>query len=451
MKTEKRHITILGAGESGVGAALLAQSKGFEVFVSDYGTIKEVYKTELEANEIAYEEGQHTKEIIFQSNEIIKSPGIPDHIPMIKELNERGISVISEIEFAARYSDAYHIAITGSNGKTTTTELTAHLLEQAGVSMEKVGNIGYSFARSLVENTPKKHYVMELSSFQLDGIKEFRPDLAILLNITPDHLDRYEYNMQLYIASKFRIGMNQQQNDIFFYNADDENIKQKLQSWSSPATKWTIDQSMIDGDHISINGGTFDLSQTSLKGIHNAMNALFAVRVAQHVGIQEKEIQAGLNSFKGVSHRLELVGSINGVPFFNDSKATNVDAVYYGLQAMTPPVIWIAGGKDKGNEYEVLLPLVKANVKKLIAIGVDNSKLIEVFGGVGVEIEEASSAEEALTKGFQAAEKGDVVLLSPACASFDRFKNYIARGNQFKEAFKHIQNQMTSNDYEYSN
>lgn len=424
---------ILGGGESGVGAALLAKKLGHEVFVSDKGKIKENYKEELINNAIPNEEGEHTLKRILQADQVIKSPGIPDHIDLIKTLKANQIPVISEIEFAAKYTNACIIGITGSNGKTTTTKLVFHLLKTAGFNVEIGGNIGYSFARGVLEGT-KDYFVLELSSFQLDGIQSFRPDVAILLNITPDHLDRYDYKMENYVESKFRIILNQTANDLFIYNGQDEEILRKIPEKATIPNKIVILDEMMQDESIAIEGHTFNTQSSNLKGWHNKFNALCAVQVALHLGAEPKAIQEGIHTFVNAAHRLEHVAEIKGVEYINDSKATNVDAVFYGLQAMTKPIIWIAGGTDKGNDYTPILPLIEKKVKALICMGIDNSKLLETFSSQLKIVIETKSAAEAVEQASIYGEEGDVVLLSPACASFDLFKNYIDRGEKFKKA-----------------
>ena len=433
-------IAILGAGESGVGAALLARNKGHEVFVSDGGAIQEQYKQTLRDKGIPYEEGKHTWTELIESDEIIKSPGIPDQSPLIQQLLSQGKQMISEIEFAGRYTDAKVIGITGSNGKTTTTRLTFHLFKTAGLNAALGGNVGYSFARNITEQSYDYH-VLELSSFQLDGIVDFRPDVAILLNITPDHLDRYEYKMDNYIRSKFRIAMNQRPEDLLILNGGDANVQAYLQSHALRPRLIQVPGRYDSTEVLNVPGpwwdglpGAFDMRSCALKGQHNFFNAACAIHAAKAVGIEDAVIQEGLNSFVNDPHRLELFATADGVQYINDSKATNVDSVYYALQAMEKPVVWIAGGTDKGNDYTPLLPLVAEKVKALVCLGVDNSKLLKVFSPMLSDIAEARSAAQAaeLAAGFAA--PGDVVLLSPACASFDLFKNYMDRGDQFKAA-----------------
>lgn len=436
------HISILGAGESGVGAALLAKHLGFSVFVSDAGSIKENFKHELRTNAIPYEEGKHTWTSIFDADEIIKSPGIPDHLPLIAELHRQGKPVISEIEFASRFTTAVIIGITGSNGKTTTTRLTYHLLKTAGLNVALGGNVGYSFARNIIEKKYDYH-VLELSSFQLDGIAHFHPNVAILLNITPDHLDRYEYKMENYVRAKFRIAMNQTEDDVLILNADDPEIQNRLKT-NRLAPKMIRVSNHFENTHsIQVGDSVFDMRSCVLKGQHNFFNAACAIHAAKAVDIGDDAIQQALNTFVNVPHRLEYVATIDGVEYINDSKATNVDSVFYALQAMEKPVVWIAGGTDKGNDYAPIEALVRQKVKALVCLGVDNSKLITVFSPVLKNIEEAKSAAEAIGKARRLAESGDVVLLSPACASFDLFKNYEDRGDQFRAEVKKLNNSIT--------
>ncbi len=432
-----QRIVILGAGESGVGAALLARREGCEVFVSDRGAIAAAFKQELIDNDIPYEEGQHTEERIFSADEVIKSPGIPDRVPLIQKLESKGIPVISEIEFAGRYTDAFLVGITGTNGKTTTTRLTYHLLHTAGLDVGVGGNIGVSFAR-LLTRPRRRCYVLELSSFQLDGIRDFRPQLAMLLNITPDHLDRYAYRMENYVASKFRITRNQKPDDWFLYNAENEAITGYLRQHEVIARRAPIDSSMIVDQQLRVAGETYELANTALRGRHNALNALFAVRTARLLVADPDAIQRGLETIVPVAHRLEPVGVVDGVTFLNDSKATNVDAVFYALEAMRGPTVWIAGGQDKGNEYEPLLPLVRRCVKAIVCLGKDNRKIIEAFRRATPVIEETNTAESAVRIARRLAEPGDTVLLSPACASFDLFRNYEDRGDQFRQAVERL-------------
>lgn len=436
-----KKVAILGAGESGVGAAILAQQLGYETWVSDKGPIKENFKQELETLRIPYEENKHTKEKIFEASEVIKSPGIPDHIDLIKELNQKGIPVISEIEFAARHTKATIVAITGSNGKTTTTNLTYHLLKTGGLNVGIAGNVGFSFAR-LVARENYDYIVLELSSFQLDGIRDFRPNVAILLNISPDHMDRYDYKMENYVASKFRIIKNQDENDFFIFNGADEWMNTfigkhplKMKTSKVAGDLYKNGKLLVDKNH------RFDMTHCSLKGRHNMFNAVCAIRAALHLGVEDGKVQAALNSFVNDPHRLESVATIDGVEYINDSKATNVDAVFYALEAMEKGVIWIVGGTDKGNDYSPLIPLVEEKVNAIVCLGLDNSKIIEAFSPVIKIIEETRSAKEAVEVAASYAEEGEVVLLSPACASFDLFKNYMDRGDQFKKAVEELKSE----------
>lgn len=426
-------IAILGGGESGTGAALLAKHLGHEVFLSDGGSLKEDYKAELLDKGIPNEEGKHTWTSIFEADEIIKSPGIPDDLPPLVEFRRQGKSVISEIEFAGRHTAATIIGITGSNGKTTTTRLTYHLLKTGGINAAIGGNVGLSFARNIIENK-YDYYVLELSSFQLDGIVTFRPHIAILLNITPDHLDRYEYKMENYVRSKFRIAMNQQPKDLLITNADNDEIQNYLKSNHLAPRRIEIPSHFDSTKKLVVAGSEYDMTGCRLKGPHNFFNASCAIHAAKAVGVSDEAIQEGLNTFVNDPHRLELVAEKNGVEYINDSKATNVDSVFYALQAMEKPVVWIAGGTDKGNDYSPIEDLVRQKVKALICLGVDNEKLMGVFSPILKNIEEARSAKEAVERATIYAESGDVVLLSPACASFDLFKNYMDRGDQFKNA-----------------
>ncbi|MCF8245928.1 MAG: UDP-N-acetylmuramoyl-L-alanine--D-glutamate ligase [Saprospiraceae bacterium] len=426
-------IAILGGGESGTGAALLAKHLGHEVFLSDGGSLKENYKAELRDKGIPNEEGKHTWTSIFEADEIIKSPGIPDGLPPLAELRRLGKPVVSEIEFASRHTSATIIGITGSNGKTTTTRLTHHLLKTAGYNVAIGGNIGTSFARNIIENK-YEYYVLELSSFQLDGIVTFRPHVAILLNITPDHLDRYEYKMENYVRSKFRIAMNQQADDLLITNSGDPEIQEYLKSNRLAPRMIEVPNHFDSTKKLVVAGSEYDMTGCILKGPHNFFNASCAIHAAKSIGASDEAIQTGLDTFVNDPHRLEFVAEIKGIEFINDSKATNVDSVFYALQAMEKPVIWIAGGTDKGNDYSPIEDLIRQKVKALICLGVNNSKLVDVFSPILKNIEEARSAKEAVERATIYAESGDVVLLSPACASFDLFKNYEDRGNQFKAA-----------------
>jgi len=428
-------LIVLGGGESGVGAALLAKKEGIPVYLSDRSPLAEAKKQELIAAGIDFEEGGHTEEKIFSAKEVVKSPGIPDTVPLIQKLSAKKIPVISEIEFASRYTNAKLIAITGTNGKTTTTRLTYHLLKEAGLSVAMGGNLGKSFARLLTEPA-KEIYVLELSSFQLDGIDQFRPDLSMLLNITPDHLDRYEYELEQYVASKFRIQMNQGPEDVFLYWKEDPNIRSALGQLGGPARQIALSTDQLDENHLNVGGETFDLQPTTLRGRHNAMNAAFALRAAQEWVIDATVLQGALQSYINAPHRMESVGRIRGIAFINDSKATNVDAVYYALQAMDRPVIWIAGGQDKGNDYQQLLPLVREKVRILVGLGVDNEKLKSAFGNAVDLFVEVESAHEAVDEVLKLGKEGEVALLAPACASFDRFTNYEERGDLFRQAVR---------------
>lgn len=442
-------IAILGAGESGVGAAILAQKQGYDVFVSDKGIIDDYYKTELVDRGIEWEEGIHTLERILDATEVVKSPGIPDKVELIQLLLSQGTPVISEIEFASRYTNAKIIGITGSNGKTTTTKLTYHILKKAGLNVGIAGNVGDSFAKQVAEKS-FEYYVLELSSFQLDGIKEFKSDIAILLNITPDHLDRYEYKMANYVDSKFRIIHNQSKSDYFIYCKDDLEIAKKLKELNIEAQQmpFSIKEEIYgQGAYlqkekeiiINTNNQSFNMSihDLALNGKHNLYNSMASGIAARVLDIRKEIVRESLSDFQNVEHRLEHVGFINGIEFINDSKATNVNAVWYALESMTKPVIWIAGGIDKGNDYEELLPLVKDKVKALVCMGTDNSKLHKAFKGV-IEVHDTKSAEEAVKLSYKLGAKGDVVLLSPACASFDLFDDYEHRGAQFKEAVREL-------------
>ncbi len=435
---QQKNLVILGAGESGAGAALLAKKTGHRVFVSDSGAIKEPYKAQLEQNEIPYEEFKHTNKLIFKADEIIKSPGIPD-TPLIQQIRQKGIPLISEIEFAGRHTKAEIIAITGSNGKTTTTTLTYHLLHTAGLDVGIGGNVGHSFAR-LVATKLTNTYVLELSSFQLDGIRSFRPDVAILLNIIPDHLDRYDYELEKYIQAKFRIIKNQTEMDYFIYNADDQNIANYLKDRELAPRQLPIAFPESASKLLRIGEHPFELTNETLQAPHNLFNASCAIQAALHMGASAEDIQRGLDTYKSVPHRLESVATVKGVRYINDSKATNVDSVYYALLAMNQPVIWLVGGTDKGNNYEPLMELVNEKVKAIVCLGLDNQKLINNFGGLDIPLLESRSAEEAVLKASQLARRGDIVLLSPACASFDLFDNYEDRGNQFKAAVLKLTN-----------
>ncbi|MFK7973233.1 MAG: UDP-N-acetylmuramoyl-L-alanine--D-glutamate ligase [Bacteroidia bacterium] len=441
------NIAILGAGESGLGAALLGQKLGMGVWVSDAGKIAPARKQELENNKLPFEEGQHTKEAFFEADLIIKSPGIPDKAPIIQELKAAGKKVVSEIEFAYTTNPALRIiAITGSNGKTTTTALIHHILEQAGMSVSVGGNIGNSFARLLTEAN-KEVYVLEISSFQLDDIDTFQPEIALLLNITPDHLDRYDYKLEQYAAAKFRIAMNQQEADRFIYNMDDAVTTQEMDKHTVKGQKlgFSADakdtaKAWIEGNMLVLpSGSRFDFGTMHIKGQHNAMNAMAAVLVAKALGLNDEQIQSGLNSFEAIPHRMELVPTSDGKRWINDSKGTNVDAVMYALDAVKEPTVWIAGGIDKGNDYSLL---DVSRVKSLIILGPNWQNLKAFFTDKITEIHYAADMPETIKLAESLSEKGDTILLSPACSSFDIFDNYAARGDQFRNQVNLIINDL---------
>lgn len=425
-----KKVVIIGAGESGVGAALLAKKQGLEVFVSDFGLIDEKYKKELTDFNIPFEEGGHDFDKVLVTEVVIKSPGVPEHAPVLRMLKQHGRKVISEIEFGHLFFSGLTIAITGSNGKTTASGLLYHILKTGGLNVALGGNYGKSYARILAEDNPEI-MVLEISSFQLDDIDTFSPYISILLNITPDHLDRYEYKLENYVNSKFRITMNQTESDYFVYNGDDAETNKKMSEYTGKAKKICITSDKYRNGVPSKDGtGNFEIS---IKGNHNLFNAACTVEAARIMGLSESKIAEGLRTFKNLPHRLESCGVINGVEFINDSKATNVDSVYYALDAMTKPVIWIAGGTDKGNDYGVLYPLIKNRVKALICLGLDSEKLKNAFRPHIHSIFETTKVSEVVELGLKLGAPGDVVLLSPACASFDLFKNYMDRGDQFKE------------------
>lgn len=447
----KKHIVVLGAGESGTGAALLAQKEGFAVFVSDFGAIAEQYKNDLKQAGISFEENQHTEERILNADEVIKSPGIPDKAPIIKKLNEKKVPIISEIEFAARYTQAKLICITGSNGKTTTTMLTYHILKNAGLRVGLAGNIGKSFAKQ-VAFEDYAYYVLEISSFMLDNMYSFRADIAVLLNITPDHLDRYDYKMENYVASKFRIIQNQKSSDTFIYCADDEEIrngmtKLQLNSKTYPfSIEETLDtgaflekgQIIINLYHNKQGLLTMAITDLALQGKHNIYNSMASGIVAKVLELRNETIRESMGSFTNIEHRLEHVAKISGIDFINDSKATNVNSTWYALESMPGDVVLILGGVDKGNDYNMLKDLVKTKVKGIVCLGKDNKRIHEAFEDDVEIIVNTFSANEAVQIAYHLAKKGDTVLLSPACASFDLFKNYEDRGNQFKKAVKEL-------------
>ena len=435
-------IAVLGAGESGVGAALLAKQKGYEVFVSDFGTVKEQFQKELTENGFEWEQGQHSEEKILSAEMLIKSPGIPE-TKLIAKARAQGIEVLSEIEFASRFSEGKIVAITGSNGKTTTASLIDHLLKSAGFNVGLAGNIGASFARCLA-NSDRDYWVLELSSFQLDDIRQFKPYIAILLNLSPDHLDRYDGKMENYVAAKMRITENQTQEDYFIYWDDDEWIKKNLENVKANklplGQKAVTEGAYLENKQINININREQLTMTihelALQGKHNCYNSMAGGIAAKLLGITNNVVRDCLSDFEKIEHRLEPVLKVYGVDYINDSKATNVNAVWYALDSMNKPVVWICGGVDKGNDYEGLLPLVKDKVKAIVCLGTDNSKLIKTFGGVVELIQDTASMEDAVKAAYRFAEKGDAVLLSPACASFDLFANYEDRGRQFKKQIR---------------
>ena len=445
-------LVVLGGGESGVGAAVLAAQKGHDVLLSDKGKIKDKYKEILNKHSIRWEEGQHRSEEILSAMEVIKSPGISDKTELIQELCKNKISVVSEIEFAGRYTQAKTICITGSNGKTTTSLLTHHILSKAGVSAVLGGNVGKSFAMLVAEEKYKgtpDYYVLELSSFQLDGMFKFKADIAVLLNITPDHLDRYDYQMQNYIDSKFKIIQNQTMQDAFIYCIDDERVYAGVKKEVFPARLYpfSIKQSLQQGAYlennqliININNNTnpfvMTIQELALQGKHNTYNSMAAAVAAKLIGIRNESIRESLSDFHNIAHRLEIVGNVHGIEFINDSKATNVNSTWYALESMNNPVVLILGGVDKGNDYSILNDLIKQKVKAIICLGTDNGKILRAFKGVIEPILEANSAKEAVEQAYKLGKKGDTVLLSPACASFDLFEDYEDRGRQFKEAVR---------------
>jgi UDP-N-acetylmuramoylalanine--D-glutamate ligase len=443
-------IVILGGGESGVGVALLAKSKGFAVFLSDSSAIQEQYATTLKENQIEYEEGRHTDELILNATEIIKSPGIPDTVPILKEAVNQKIPVISEIEFAARYTKGKIIAITGSNGKTTTTLLTYHLLKSAGYNVGVAGNVGNSFAKEVIEDK-YDYWVLEISSFQLDNCYQFKPDVAVMLNITPDHLDRYDNNFQTYINSKFRLVQNADRDTAFIYFKDNPAVARELKRRLINGQYFPISltEALDNGAylrnqelffHIKKTNFSFSLSQAevNLKGKHNMVNVMAAVLACLKVGVEVTNFAEYFKTFEGVEHRLEEVTTISGVKFINDSKATNVDSVYYALDSFDEKIIWIAGGVDKGNDYSKIREMVDKKVKFLICLGIDNNKLFNFFRDTIRIVFQTDDIKDAVEQAFELAKPGDIVLLSPACASFDLFQNYEDRGNQFKKAVQKL-------------
>jgi UDP-N-acetylmuramoylalanine--D-glutamate ligase len=444
----KKRISILGSGESGVGAAILAVEKGYDVLVSDSGSIKDKYKKILEENNISFEEGKHSEEIILSSYEVIKSPGIPEKAELIKKLRNERIPVISEIEFASRYTNAKKICVTGSNGKSTTTLWIYHILKKAGLNVGLGGNVGKSFALQVAKNS-FDYFVLELSSFQLDDMHAFKAEIAVLLNITPDHLDRYEYKFENYANSKFRITQNQTPEDALVYCYDDEVIKALIENNKPSARLFPFSiKEKLEGNaafleeenqiNININQKslTMKIDQLALQGKHNVYNAMAAAIPARILEIRKESIRESLEDFAGAEHRLEFVATVNGIDFINDSKATNMNSVWYALESQNKPVIWIAGGVDKGNDYNEVMELVKNKVKAIICLGTDNTKIVKSFSGVVDRIIETRSAQEAVASAYSIGKKGDVVLLAPGCASFDLFENYEERGMSFKACVK---------------
>lgn len=441
-----KRIVIIGGGESGAGAAMLAKQKGFDVFVTDKGAIKEKYKNVLSNLGIEWEEKQHTESLILNADEVIKSPGIPEKAELIQKLKQQGIPVISEIEFAGRYTNAKMICITGSNGKTTTTNIVFHILKKAGLNAAMGGNVGESFAKLVAEGN-YDYFVLELSSFQLDGMFDFRADIAILTNITPDHLDRYEYKLENYAASKFRITQNQGPEDAFIFCLDDEvtkaeMAKRKIVAKQFPfSIKERVEEGAYLNDHeliLTINNNQLSMTieELALQGKHNIYNSMAAGIAGRLLEVRKELIRESLSDVQNVEHRMEFVARINNIDFINDSKATNVNSTWYALESVNTPVVWIVGGVDKGNDYSSLFELAKSKVKAIICLGTDNAKIIKAFTGKVETIVEAGSASEAVALGYRLAGKGDSVLLSPACASFDMFENYEDRGQQFKAAVR---------------
>lgn len=441
-----KKIVILGGGESGYGSALLARKKGFDVFLSDGGVIKPNYREKLTVANIPFEEGGHTQSRILEADTIIKSPGIPESAAIVQAAYAADIPVISEIEFATRYTTARKICITGSNGKTTTTTLIYEIMRRAGMNVAVAGNIGESFAYSIaMAEKSYDWYVIELSSFQLDGVYDFRADIALLLNITPDHLDRYNYQMENYVQSKLRVIRNQRAADFFIYNADDPESSKvlprtKIEALPIPfSVNGAVGGAWFDGVNLNYENHHIAASELKIKGLHNIANALAAIAATLRAGVPFESIAKTLREFSGVEHRLEYVSNAMGAEWINDSKATNVDSVWYALQSMTGPTIWIAGGTDKGNDYSTLVPLAREHVKALICMGLDNEKLVKTFGTVVPEIIQTRSMEQAIAAAAQMVDPGDVVLLSPACASFDLFQNYEDRGMQFKTKVRELE------------
>ena len=443
-----KKLVILGGGESGVGAAILGKQKGYEVFVSDSGSIAKKYKKVLLHHEINFEEHQHSEPIVLNADLVVKSPGIPNNVAIVKDLTSKKVSVISEIEFASYYTKATIIGVTGSNGKTTTSLITNHLLKAANINVGIAGNIGNSFAQQVSEQNFDS-YVIELSSFQLDGIIDFRPHIAIITNITPDHLDRYDYDFNNYVASKFRITKNQTKNDFLIYDADDRTINKWIKNHKIKAQliPFSIQKEVNNGAFlkedtivIKLNKEEFSMSISNLKlqGKHNVKNTMAGALATQLLNVRSQSIKDSLANFEGAEHRLENVQKVNGVQFINDSKATNVNATFYALECMEQSTVWIVGGVDKGNDYEDLLPLVREKVKAIVCLGEDNEKLKAIFYNVVDMMIETAGAEEAVKVAYKLSQPGDTVLLSPACASFDLFENYEDRGRQFKSAVRSL-------------
>ena len=443
-----KRLVILGGGESGVGSALLGKQKGYEIFVSDRGSIAKKYKKVLLHNEISFEEKQHTESLILNADVVVKSPGIPEKAPIVQQLINNGVLVISEIEFASKYTDALIIGITGSNGKTTTTLITHHLLKSAKINVGVAGNIGASFAQQVAEENFES-YVLELSSFQLDGVIDFRPHIAIITNITPDHLDRYEYDFNQYVASKFTITRNQTIHDFLIYDADDQTIDNWLKKNQTNAAliPFSIEKELDYGAFlkedtiiIKLNTEEFSMSISNLRlqGKLNVKNTMAGALASQLLNVRSQSIKDSLANFEGAEHRLENVQKVNGIQFINDSKATNVNATFYALECMDQPTVWIVGGVDKGNDYQDLLPLVREKVKAIVCLGEDNEKLIAVFSNVVDMMIETAGAEEAVKVAYKLSQAGDTVLLSPSCASFDLFDSYEDRGRQFKNAVRDL-------------
>ncbi|MFY0603738.1 MAG: UDP-N-acetylmuramoyl-L-alanine--D-glutamate ligase [Flavobacteriaceae bacterium] len=443
-----KRLVVLGGGESGVGTAILGKKQGFEVFVSDIGRIADNYKKVLLHNKIDFEEENHTEGKILNANVVMKSPGIPDTVALVQKLKKNTVLVISEIEFAVQFTEAKIIGITGSNGKTTTTLLTHHLLKHADINTGIAGNIGDSFALQVAEKN-YENYVLEISSFQLDGIRNFRPNIAMITNITPDHLDRYEYDFDKYVASKFRITMNQTSEDFLIYDADDIAIEEGLKKHKTDAklVPFSIKKELEYGAFLKDNKiiiklnteeFTMGISKLTLQGKHNTKNTMAATLAAKLLKVRNNDLKESLSNFEGAEHRLESVQKVNNVQFINDSKATNVNATFYALECMDKPTVWIVGGVDKGNDYTDLLPLVREKVKAIVCLGLENEKIIQSFNNVVEHIIETAGAEEAVKVAYKLSQKGDVVLLSPACASFDLFDNYEDRGRQFKNAVRSL-------------